>query len=705
VIGKTLGHYRILARLGAGGMGEVYTAEDTVLKRRVALKVLPSEMAADPVRRERFQREAEAVATLDHPNIVTIHSIEKATLAGEPPETVHFFTMQLVQGETLSELIPRNGYPVDEFVGLAIPLAAALGAAHRAGIIHRDLKPGNLMVGEDGRLRVLDFGIAKLRADGPVGETTDETKTAHSEPPLTGEGTVVGTAPYMSPEQIKGVAVDSRSDIFSLGSIFYEMTVGRRSFSGDTWAEVMAQVLRDTPPSVCLQKQTFPPRVDEIIGRCLAKNPGERYQSVDDLQRDLKSLRDEITMAGSGGSPVTTSPCPIPDRPSLAVLPFVNLSGDPDEDYFAAGLWTDINSDLVKLSGLFLISMMTTGSYTGKSVSVHEVGRELGVRYVLEGTVRRAGDRIRITAQLTDTRSGEPVWAERYDRTLEDLFALQDEINDEIVTALDVKLIHGEGQRIMRQSLKCPQAREIYYRALGSLFTSKREDLVEARRLLSQVSELEPDSPLSYVFASFGHYFEAGLASGETAESSLQAAMDQADKALERDDPTGSALMVKGIIHLMRKEHERALELSGQALEQRPSCPWAYALKGAVYNYRGEPAKAIELARVAIRYTPLVPPLFPALLATGHYLCGQHDEAVDAARRTIELAPENLEAHLILVAGLVAAGREVDSRAAVEQVRLITPDFVLEQFAASQPYEDPAILERMMDDLRTAGLS
>ncbi len=720
MLGTSLGHYRIVRKLGAGGMGEVFAAEDTKLKRQVALKVLPPEVADDPDRRHRFQREAEAIAALDHPNIVTVYSLESATLKrsaeaesdGLAEETVHFITMQLVGGETLGKLIPQTGLPPERFLALALPLADAIAAAHDRGIVHRDLKPANVMVGADGRVKVLDFGLAKLQPE----EIAPEELTAAPTLMKTREGIVMGTAPYMSPEQAKGLAVDSRTDIFSLGVIFYEILSGRRPFQGSTLAELISAILRDTPEPVSeLSSSELPPHLSRIVHRCLEKTPDRRYQTARDLHSDLKDLREEsetspaAVSAASGSSRQASSSrsssLSTPTKPSLAVLPFVNLSDDSEQAYFSIGLAADINADLVKISGLFLISQTTTQLYANKEISPQEVGRKLGVRHILVGTVRKAGNQIRITAQLVDTQTGEPIWADRFDGGLDDLFALQDEIIEQIVTALDVQLVYGEGARITRRSIKNPKARDLYYRSLPLAFGDKREGFQEGRRLLAEVALIEPDSPIPLALAAWTHYFETRLGLSDSPEESIASATALADKSIELDDPSGMAYMLKGTIHLMHHEHDEALEASEKALADRPSCPWAFALKGHIYNYTGKPSEAIDLARQAIRLTPLFPPLFSAVLATGHYLCEQPEEAADAARGTLELSPDNLEARVMLAAASAAAGHLAEADSARQEISRIKQDFSLEEFAESQPFKDPADLDRMLTDLRAAGLS
>ena len=411
--------------------------------------------------------------------------------------------------------------------------------------------------------------------------------------------------------------------------------------------------------------------------------------------------------AGTSGKQTSRTPSlSVPSKPSLAVLPFVNLSDDPEQDYFAQGLSADINADLVKISGLFLISQATLQAYADREVTPSEVGREFGVRHVLEGTVRRAGDRIRITAQLVDAETCEPIWADRFEGRMDDLFAFQDRIIEEIVTELDVKLVYGEGSRIFRRSFKNPKARDLCYRAQPLVWSSRDGgEFLEARRLLEEASELEPDSPWPPAFAAWSHYFEATLGFTEADDDSLNLAVSLADRAIELNDPTGMAHMLKGMIHLIRREHDMALEYSEKALQERPSCPWAYALQGNILNYTGRPADAIPLATQAIRLTPLYPPQFPAVLATGHYLCDQPEKAATAARQSIEQLVDNLEARIMLLAALTAQGRTTEAREALAQIRDHQNEPSLDEFAASQPYRDPAVLKHLLDELRAGGLT
>jgi non-specific serine/threonine protein kinase len=467
MIGKTLAHYEVVATLGKGGMGEVYVAQDTKLQRRVALKVLPKETAADPERRSRFEREARAVAALSHPNIVTVHSVEEA-------DGVHFITMELVEGRTLSKMLPRNGFPLGELLNIAIPLADAVSSAHRSGITHRDLKPDNIMVDNEGRLRVLDFGLAKLH--DPVGseEGMTQAPTAAVE---TEEGKILGTVAYMSPEQA----------VFSLGTILHEMATGERPFRGDTKMSTIGSILKDQPASVTERNPSLPRHLGRIVRRCLAKDPDRRYQTALDLRNELEHLKAEIDSgehgaepgqaggsgrrwvwvsgaviavlavvlsvivlwesAERGASPEVTIPGagvdlraaqPSSGGPSIAVLPFSNAGGDPDQEYFSDGLTEDIITELSHYRELSVIAHSSTTRFKDSDVDVREIGASLGARYVLLGSIRKTAQRIRVRVQLSDANDGRLVWGSNYERdlTARDLYELQDELTQQVVNAI-----------------------------------------------------------------------------------------------------------------------------------------------------------------------------------------------------------------------------------------------------------------------------
>ena len=464
--GTRLGAYEIVALLGAGGMGEVYRAHDPRLGRDVAIKVLPAAFSADPERLRRFEQEARAVAALSHANIVTIHSVEEA-------DGNRFITMELVEGEPLSNLIQPGGLPPDRLVAVAIPLADALAAAHAKGITHRDLKPANIMVGPDCRVTVLDFGLAKLQVSAPGAGAATALPTAD----LTREGRIVGTVAYMSPEQAEGKPIDHRSDLFSLGVILYEMATGRRPFTGETSMSIMSSILRDTPPSITDLKGTLPRELGRIIRRALTKDAERRYQTAKDLRNELEDLKREIE-----SRPVVPV---IPPRPaervaSIAVMPFTDMSAAKDQDWFCDGIAEEILNALTPLKGLRVAARTSAFSFKGKGDDLRTIGEKLSVTTVLEGSVRRAGDRVRITVQLGDVQNGFQLWSERFDRELKDIFDLQDEIAKAIAERLRVTFA-GEKDRLVERATANVEAYQLYPEGPSTGASARHQPAARAR--------------------------------------------------------------------------------------------------------------------------------------------------------------------------------------------------------------------------------
>jgi serine/threonine protein kinase len=406
-------HYRINAALGAGGMGEVYRATDTKLGRDVALKVLPPHVARDPERLARFQREARAVAALNHPNIVTLFSVEE-------DEGLHFLTMELVEGQPLDRLIPACGLPVEQIVETAGALAEALTAAHEKGIVHRDLKPANVMVSKDGRVKVLDFGLAKeVTAETPSDATL--LSVGHTQ-----AGIVMGTPAYMSPEQVSGRVLDHRTDIFSFGVMLHEMATGRRPFQGTSSAELISAILRDTPPSVTDVRSDLPADLARVIRRCLEKDRRYRVQTARDLANEFRDLVRHSSREAQILTPISRSFAKADSGSAradegfwIAVLPFSFRGADPGLDALAEGVHEAIITGLSRFSYLRVIARGSTANYSSDSSDVRAIGKELGARYVMEGSIRQAGPRLRVAAQVVDTGSGAHLWAETYDRNFQ----------------------------------------------------------------------------------------------------------------------------------------------------------------------------------------------------------------------------------------------------------------------------------------------
>jgi non-specific serine/threonine protein kinase len=503
MIGQTLGHYKILEKLGEGGMGEVYLAKDTTLKRQVALKVLPAELAEDQERLNRFRREAETLAALDHPNIVHIHTVEREG-------GVRFLTMELVEGERLTDLIPNGGMSPERIFEIAIPLSDALASAHERGVIHRDLKPANIMVTAEGRAKVLDFGLAKLRS----GEGRVPMSSAMPTEPLTEEGRIVGTMPYMSPEQLEGDSLDARSDIFSLGVVLYEMATGERPFKGESSVSLISSIMKDTPREVDSLRAEVPHHLARIIRHCLEKDPKRRYQSALDVRNKLEDLHREETsqvevptptVSGLKAStenkwwPVAAASVAVvlvvllalwlrkSDTPSkmaaespaepaasvetqppmIVVLPFENL-GAPEDEYFADGMTEEITSRLAVVSGLRVISRTSAMQYKENRPSLKRIEEELGVDYVLEGSVRwaRSGEssRVRITPQLIRVADDSHLWGDSYDRVIEDIFEIQSAIASTVVDQLGATLKGSEREEVEARPTDSLEAYEAYLR-------------------------------------------------------------------------------------------------------------------------------------------------------------------------------------------------------------------------------------------------
>jgi adenylate cyclase len=394
-----------------------------------------------------------------------------------------------------------------------------------------------------------------------------------------------------------------------------------------------------------------------------------------------------------------------PEKPSLAVLPFFNLNGDPTQEYFSEGLTIDIMGELVRIPGLFLIGQDSMMTYRGTAARPREVARELGVRHVLEGSVRRDEKRLRVNARLVEGESGHHVWAERYDRDLVDVFAVQDEITDSVVTALDVELVGGEGARTMREHLRTPQALGVVYRGMEMLHRFTCEDMGEARRLFEEAIRLEPNSPIPYAEAAWTHYFDVERGWSESPEESLQRMTVLSHESLERGDVSGFAYLMLGHMHLMKREYDEALAMGDRAVEVRPSCQGAWGLKANILNYCGRPDEATPLAKQSLRLSPVAQTFFPEVLATAHYLCGRLEDAIATAHETLALAPDGIDARAVLAASLVETGRVDAARETGREIASIDPRFTLERFAASRPYRDPAVLKRFVDALERCGIA
>jgi serine/threonine protein kinase/TolB-like protein/Tfp pilus assembly protein PilF len=671
--GSALGPYRIEGLLGAGGMGEVFRATDSRLNRTVAIKVLPTGVALDQEMRARFAREAKAVAALTHPHICTLYDVGSQ-------DDIDFLVMEYLEGDTLAARLAKKGLSIEEAVTHAIEIAGALDHAHRHGIVHRDLKPANIMLTDRGA-KLLDFGLAKFRPSPNVDSNESEVTHALGVPPATGhvaaardvtdshvtrDGAVLGTVRYMAPEQLEGSEVDARSDLFSFGAVLFEMLTGRRAFNGDTAAAVRAAVLEDEPPPVSSLQPRVPHVVDDMVRRCLAKQPQDRWPSAGDVIRELKDIAESLAHARSrapisaawiwvaaalvaftgiavwfaaGGYEHRRELSPPAQIRSIAVLPLENLSRDPEQEFFADGMTEQLIADLAKVRGLRVISRMSAMYYRNASKPAPAIARELGVDAIIEGSVARAGKRVRITARLTKGAGGEIIWAQSYERDLRDVLALQNEVARAIAREVDITLSPQEQERLASGR---PVDPEVHLQVLLGRHHAARateEGFRKAIQYFDTAIVRDPTSALAHAGRAEAYVGLNGFYMDP--QNAMPAAKRAAETALRLDDSLAEAHAALGFIHLAYdwdgpsadKEFRRALDLNPTLAVARLWYSGYLSTQGHYAEAAVEVRRAVELDPKSIR-THIFGTLY--MIFTRRY-----DEAIELARRGLEFEPDS----------------------------------------------------------------
>jgi serine/threonine protein kinase/Tfp pilus assembly protein PilF len=640
MIGQIISHYKILEKLGEGGMGVVYKAEDTKLKRAVAIKFLAPDLTRDPEARARFIHEAQAASALDHPNICSIHEID------ETADGRMFIVMPCYEGETLQAKIERGPMEVDEAVPIAIQLASGLSKAHEKGIVHRDIKPANIFVTTDQTVRIVDFGLAKLMG----------------RPRLTKTGATVGTTAYMSPEQARGEVVDQRTDVWSLGVVCYEMLTGRLPFRGDHEYALMYSILNEEPVPVEDLRAGVPMQLGRIVNLALAKIPEERYESAGAFLADLKSLDKEIDFGTPERRRSRTQ-----RNPSVAVLPFVNLSADKEQEYFCDGISEEIINALTHVAGLHVVARTSAFAFKGRQVDIREIGRKLHVEAILEGSVRKADRRVRITVQLVNIADGYHLWSEKYDRDMEDIFAIQDEIGLAVADKLKVGFLSEGKKAILTRHTTDLEAYNLYLKGIYFLRKYTPDGFNKAVDYFEQALKKDPGYALAY-YGLAEVYYATSYFGNKAPNEAYPRAKSYVKKALEIDNTLGEAHAALGLIYAYYDwDWRRADSELAQALQLAPSS-----------------------ATVQMSYSWL------------SSLTERHDNAIMRGRRAQELDPLSNIVNVHVGLTFIWAGRYDEAIEELQAVLTMDQNFYLAHYYIGLAYRAKSMPEKAIEEFERA---
>ena len=670
MLGKTISHYQITSQLGEGGMGVVYEAEDTNLGRHVALKFLTPALAGDENLLQRFQREARAASSLNHPNICTIHGIEEH-------QSQHFIVMELLDGESLADRIRRGPLDIDSVLRTGIQIIDALESAHSKGIVHRDLKPANIFVTSRAQAKILDFGLAKF--DGHRPDASSNIATAIKDN-LSTAGSTMGTVAYMSPEQARGEVTDARTDIFSIGTVLYEMATGSMPFNGDTSAVVFDAILNRQPPPLSQVNPSLPAELGRIIEQALEKDRDLRYQNATDLKTALKRLKRDLDSGRhSAESNIHMSRAPqTTHEHSIAVLYFENLSGMKEDEYLRDGITEDITTELSKIKRLKTFSRAMVQIYRDKPVTAGQIGKELGASYVLLGSLRRAGSRLRINAQLVDASTDFPLWSERYDREMQDVFEVQDEIAQKIAAALRITLSPQEQKALSAKPTENLQAYDLYLRGRNYARRVGRQDMQFALQMYENAVALDPEFAVAHaavanVCAQFYYYFER-----------QQQWIDRATAATRKASAVGQdaaeITCAEAWLEFAEGRYSTAVDKIRSALARDPDLDGGYHLLGRALFESGRYQEVIDIMEEALahageNYNTTIP-IHNALGALGkkEALVNYTFREIAIFEEQLKKAPEDARARILLAGNYAAQGRLDEAKREVDLAMALRPD-------------------------------
>jgi serine/threonine protein kinase len=661
LVGQTISQYKVTRKLGSGGMGVVYEAEDSRLGRRVAVKFLPEAMAQDSQLIERFQREARAASALNHPNICTIHAIEQMG-------NRNFLVMELLEGQTLSQLMTRNPFSMEKLLPIAIQIADAMESAHAKGIVHRDIKPANLFLTERGQIKVLDFGLAKIeQAEVPETGASPSKMDTMVGADLTSPGTAMGTIAYMSPEQTRGQLVDARTDLFSLGTVLYQLASGMLPFRGETSAMVFDAILNREPSPIAEMNPALPPEFGRILSKLLEKDRTLRCQSATELKTDLIRLKRDLdsgskrTTEMSDSKPTHTKS----NTKSVAVLYFENLSGVREDEYLRDGITEDIITELSKIRGLNTFSRPTVLAFRDKQVTPAQVGQQLKAAYALTGSLRRSGNRLRITTQLVDTSTDFPLWSERYDREMKDVFEVQDEIARKIAEALRVTLSPQELEALAIKPTENLQAYDLYLRGKRYARRQTRQDLEFALQMFENAVVMDPSFALAY--AACANACAMFYCNYSRDPIWVERARNASGRAVGLRWDLPEVQVSQAWVLYATDLHDEAVRMVQKAIERKKDCEGAYYLLCRALFSAGRYQEVADIFETALEASGedynIYVPIMNSLGALGKAEARRNvlQRVVAALENHLKQVPEDARARILLGGQYADLGRAEDA--------------------------------------------